>query len=625
MNMLFFRLHHSLAAPVVLGLLLCGCSAPLTISHLNLTQSYAQADSSALAGDSLSNSTKITLRRYALLDEWRTSPPAAIAALHLRVAGQPSRWQDYFALAELSYLEGKTANSRQDFLAAALYAYAFLDPGATADVPTPYDGRFSQAVNIYNLSLLAAFPQNQDELIQFSSGSQAVPFGAIDLAMDENQLDWHGYRMAGFVPTSNLAVTGLQNIYRNPGIGEPLAAKLNVPEDPNASLVVSPDSWVPANLLLTFDHPRQQLAQSQLHGKLEIHTFDVQQNAQIGQQSVPLEYDQTTAQALALKARAPWSSEISGFLNAATSDNTKPHLIVLEPHQYGHMPIIFVHGTASSPFRWADMVNDLTQDPQIRDHFEFWFFSYASGNPIPYSALQLRKAINGAVAQLGGTQADPALGKITLIGHSQGGLLVKMMVIDPGDKIWNGLFTKPISQLNLTPKSRALFAAGLMPKPLPEVQRVIFIATPHRGSYLAAFSLSQLIGRLVKLPATILDATFEVMNINAKDTVLGKNKLRVVSINGMSPNSPFIKILATIPIVPCVHAHSIIPVQNMRQIASGNDGVVQYSSAHIAGVDSELIVHSGHSTQSNPETIAEVHRILLLQLAQADTPPLCGP
>ena len=43
-----------------------------------------------------------------------------------------------------------------------------------------------------------------------------------------------------------------------------------------------------------------------------------------------------------------------------------------------------------------------------------------------------------------------------------------------------------------------------------------------------------------------------------------------------------------------------------------NDGVVEYDSAHIDGVESELVVRSGHSTQGKPETIAEVRRILRL-------------
>ena len=43
---------------------------------------------------------------------------------------------------------------------------------------------------------------------------------------------------------------------------------------------------------------------------------------------------------------------------------------------------------------------------------------------------------------------------------------------------------------------------------------------------------------------------------------------------------------------------------------SGCELVVAYSSAHIDGVASELVVHSGHSAQESPLGIEEVRRIL---------------
>ena len=42
--------------------------------------------------------------------------------------------------------------------------------------------------------------------------------------------------------------------------------------------------------------------------------------------------------------------------------------------------------------------------------------------------------------------------------------------------------------------------------------------------------------------------------------------------------------------------------------------MVQYSSAHIEPVQSELVVKSNHSTQGNPHTIEEVRRILRLHV-----------
>jgi hypothetical protein len=70
--------------------------------------------------------------------------------------------------------------------------------------------------------------------------------------------------------------------------------------------------------------------------------------------------------------------------------------------------------------------------------------------------------------------------------------------------------------------------------------------------------------------------------------------------------------LVTIPVAPGVAAHSIIAVQGKGPVEAGNDGVVEYKSAHIDGVESELVVDSGHSSQGNPHTVEEVRRILLL-------------
>jgi hypothetical protein len=59
-----------------------------------------------------------------------------------------------------------------------------------------------------------------------------------------------------------------------------------------------------------------------------------------------------------------------------------------------------------------------------------------------------------------------------------------------------------------------------------------------------------------------------------------------------------------------VTTHSIIAVRGIGPPEGLSDGVVRYESAHLDGVASEKIVHSGHSAQDKPETIEEVRRIL---------------
>ena len=278
---------------------------------------------------------------------------------------------------------------------------------------------------------------------------------------------------------------------------------------------------------------------------------------------------------------------------------------------------MLVHGTASSAARWAELVNDLSADPRIRDRFEFWFFSYETGNPIPYSALRLRQALAQAVASLDPSGQDMALRDMVLIGHSQGGLLVKMAAVDTDSRLWDAISRKPLDELRLQPETRELLRQSFFVEPAPFVGRVIFVATPHRGSYLAEYSLGSFIAGFVRLPFDLLRATGDVLTNNPDAFRFDPQRTRVGSIYGMTPGSPLITGLADLPVAPGIPAHSIIAVRGDGPLEDASDGVVRYESAHIEGVESELIVRSGHSVQSNPQTVLEVRRILLLHAEEA--------
>jgi hypothetical protein len=79
----------------------------------------------------------------------------------------------------------------------------------------------------------------------------------------------------------------------------------------------------------------------------------------------------------------------------------------------------------------------------------------------------------------------------------------------------------------------------------------------------------------------------------------------------MASRNPFLQTLRDLPIAPGVPAHSIIAVRGGPPPEGGSDGVVRYESAHIEGVESELVVDSNHSVQMQPRAIQELRRILL--------------
>ena len=613
-----------------LGLLACllfalaACSAPVKVDRVGLRTAYDDLNRTALSSDQLSEATRTVLRRAALLEVFDYRPDDAITALRAQAIVTGMRWPDLYALAELYYYEGLRTKSKAMLLASALYAYAVLFPAGDADRPSPYSGQFLHAADFYNLALTQVLSgAGAEGVAKLQSGRYDVPFGVMDVAVDQTSLTFAGRTMTSFVPTMNLEVQGFQNNYRSDGIGAPLAAGLEPALHPDNGLLLPVNLRIPTSAVLQVDDPRRQLTGSTLTGRLALYTIYDTASIRINGHGVPLEYDQTAVRALFAVEGKAWTRELSGLLNnalAGPNGTNNDNLFALEPHRHGRIPVVLVHGTASSPLRWADMVNDLLEDKDIRDHYEFWFFTYNTGNPIPVSTNVLRHALEKAVKSLGGMQADPALGRVVVIGHSQGGLLTKLISIDTDTRLWDAISDKPVHELNLKPETKALLKEALFVHHLPFIETVIFIATPHWGSYQASLTVVGLFKRLVTLPLSIVSVTADVLT-NAGDALkLDKDRRAFNSINGMSPGNPAIEALREIPVAPGIHAHSIIPTLQDGPLKDRNDGVVEYKSAHIDGVESELVIErQGHSTQSNPLAVREVRRILIEQLDRAAT------
>ena len=247
----------------------------------------------------------------------------------------------------------------------------------------------------------------------------------------------------------------------------------------------------------------------------------------------------------------------------------------MQPYRRGRIPVVLVHGTDSSSGRWADMVNDLMNDPRIREHFQFWYFTYDSGNPILYSAAGLRELLTAAVARLDPEGTDPALHRMVVIGHSQGGLLTKLTAVDAGDKFWG--FKTSIDEMKMSDETRELLRRLVFVKPLPFVKRVVFIATPHGGSYVAGNWIAHQIARLIKMPGQILDVGAEIVKGNPDLA-----NWRVPSaVDNMTPAHP-------------LHPRARADAgrtrdrreldrrgeRRCRPTTDGTDGVVKYVSAH---------------------------------------------
>ncbi len=610
------RRSHQVSGLVLLAVVaLAGCSAPVGVKRISVQDQHRLLTSNALTAGQASDVSQIILRRYNLVTTYEEQPETALARLRDVVVSNGGGNDELFALAELSFLYAAHARSRSYALAAAVYAYAFLFPDDPAERPDGMDPRYRWACDIYAEGLTHALRERHAKSLKLEGATYSLPFGTIDIDFDASDLIWGSRMLTDFVPVGEYEIYGLRNRYRQPGIGVALAAQtVPVGSGTPGDALLEERMRVPATALLRIDHPRQQITGTELHGRLDLYAATDREDVEIDGVETPLEVDRTATVAVTLAETQFWNQELWDFLGDATGVRKRARLVAREPYRPGRIPVVFVHGTTSSNGRWADMVNDLENDKRIRSRYQFWFFTYDSGNPIAYSAMLLRRALRDAVAAFDPGGLDPCLRQMVVIGHSQGGLLTKMTAIDSGSAFWEDISQMPFDQVRLSEQSQALLKEALFVEPLPFVTRVVFIATPHGGSYLAGGEIvRRLAAKLISMPREITAVGTDLFAVRDPTKRIISLERFPTSIDNMSPGNPFIKTLSSIPVTPGVAAHSIIPVQGDGPLEDGADGVVAYSSAHIEGVESERVIRpSSHSTQSNPETVDEVRRILLL-------------
>jgi hypothetical protein len=617
--------RQRVALLAALCLALAACAGPVSATRVDPKVVLRDLGRSAITTGEPSLPTRNVLFERGLFEAFDKDPEAAIAELHRAMVASQGDPDLLFALAELSFLHGQAATKPDYYLAAAVYAYAFLFPEDAGDAAAGrFDPRLRSAADLYNWALTESFASGDgSEEVVPRGGRFALPFGRIEVAFDPAVLRTGDRELYRFIPVGELEVHGLAMRYRRAGLGAPLAASTRpIDASKPGQDMVAPRLQVAVTALLRISEARRTLVQGEpLAGQLELHLAWDAESVSIAGERVPLEVEPTAALALTFTGMPIMELEMFGLLGRLSGLlKERPPLISATPYRPGLIPVVFVHGTASSVVRWAEMYNRLAADPEIRSRFQFWFFQYDSGNPIALSALRLREALTTAIARLDPEGQDPALRQMILIGHSQGGLLVKMQVISSGDQLWNAVSRKPLDELQLSDQTRDLFRRGFFVEQVPEVTRVIFICTPQRGSFVAGRRvLANLTRQLLTLPFALTGVAAEI-NRN-----LGAARVGFVpsAVDNMSPGHPFILGLQVIPVVPSVKVNSIIAVETDGPVEQGNDGVVEYSSAHIEPVESELVVKSSHSTQGNPQTIEEVRRILRLHagLKTGTVPP----
>ena len=430
---------------------------------------------------------------------------------------------------------------------------------------------------------------------------------------------------------SDYSVKALMQKNRQPGAGIPLVGFL-APQETHKILKSPRGLTIPVTLIVELNENDS----NDMEVRLDYLDTSLLETAPselpfLAEDDVPLALDFSTPLACFLNS-LPDRNLISVMLE---SDRQEDHsgLFLIEPYQPGKIPVLFIHGLMSSPDTWVQMINSLKNDPVIRKRYQFWFYSFSSGMPILATAGNLRQILLAAREELGTTQeARENFDKMVLIGHSMGGLVSRTLLQDDPRYMLETVTQRTWDEITASLSEEEMDAVetfAVLP-PLPFVNRVVFMAVPHRGSEMAKWSLARFGSRLVSLPKTLRDKlplfarVFEKLNKEKYEELEKMHRERgdqegqhsVSGLYDLDPDSLFIQALADSPMKKGLVYHSIIGDQDRADHPGGTDGVVPYSSSHLDNAASEVIVHSGHSIHRSPAAMRELLRILRLHLRE---------
>ncbi|MCB1276237.1 hypothetical protein [Prosthecobacter sp.] len=296
-------------------------------------------------------------------------------------------------------------------------------------------------------------------------------------------------------------------------------------------------------------------------------------------------------------------------------------LYTMDVYDPKRIPVVFVHGLMSDPHIWLNAINAINTDPELRAAYQPWYFLYPTAIGIPQSSEKLRESLREAREFFDPERDDPGMKKMVLVGHSMGGLLSRMQVIDPGDKLWNALLRRPPQELEVSDSVRQRLTNNLMFKPQPEIQRLVFIATPHRGSAVASTGIVRRLTSLIRLPLDTLMLSQQILAGNSdalSPQIRDWGVFGLLSIGMLSDKHPYYQGLNAVPI-PVTH-HSIIGDLGKNNTPASTDGVVPYQSSHLDSAASERIVPYWHGCVERPEVVQEVVRVLREHLRENGLP-----
>tara|TARA_R110000850_G_scaffold117831_8_gene234473 strand:- start:2428 stop:4302 length:1875 start_codon:yes stop_codon:yes gene_type:complete len=573
-------------------------STPIVESH---------NENTILPRRSLSKATQSILRQKKLHFSYRSQPDETIRALHSAIGSGESLKVRSAAIETCLQVGTRQSSAGQAagyFITAAELAFEGLSDGQGSRADKAH------LLALYNESCGVAAEALASIGDPFDSGSVSGPIKSYQIRQrtsGEELLDIRTFDQ--LVPASNLEFRNI-DVERliTRGVGAAMVAHYARTDERHRAnpFLGQQGLMLPVNVCFEFtESGKAVLSCRDLHLVTE---------ASIGGSTRTLSGDLSAPVAVLLSNVPAMNVAWEGLVHPDRYEDNMG-LFQLEPHRPNQIPVVFVHGLVSSPAIWFEALNQLREDPVLREKYQVLAFYYPTGFPIAYNAHSLRSRLKEYRETYDPHDSNAYMHKMVMIGHSMGGQLTNAQIRTSGDTFTKLIFTRPIDELDgLSESQKKTFKDLLLYKPNPDISRVIFLASPHRGSELATGGIGKLGHKLINIPQRALsyvpDPEIEGLTPLGKEIVLS----RPDSIEALSPNSPGLMAILEQPIRDGVTIHSIIGNHKMApSLEDSSDTVVPYWSSHLDYAVSEVVVDAKHiPICKNEEAINEVRRILYL-------------
>jgi len=478
--------------------------------------------------------------------------------------------------------------------------YSALDAVREYDARLARGDRSTETIAAYNYSVARAVeaieasdvdPWGNGVTISTNEGSYHLK-ARTDLK--DKKVNARDYRM---IPTDKFRISGtyFKHMHKpKAGVGAPLAVVSDQPHKGLKHDLGESAVYGTATATISFTGNRAELV---MHESLRVDEVTLKGH------TYPLAADYSTPIALMVHNSKVESLGLVRLIVPERYADTA-RMTRLQLYDPDRIPLVLVHGLDSTPGTWTPMLDAIRCDPELRKRYQIWVFSYPSGYPYPYTGTLLRQELDRMHNRFPGHKP------IVLVGHSMGGIINRLMATDSHDAIWRAYFGKSPERTHVPGRFRSELERTLIFEHRRDIDRMIYISSPHQGSEIAISSFGRMFSRLVRAPTLIADARDALVSVMTVDATALTLERAPSSIDTLAPNNRFVKAVSKLPVEKSIPFHSIMGDRGHGDTPNSSDGVVPYWSSHLDGAVSEKIVPSGHSAHQNPEGIQETLRIL---------------